>query len=53
MIEKVKGGYRVIGNETHKNLGTFATKAAAEHHQLQVQYFKYAKGKGTDHAKGK
>jgi len=47
MIRKVQGGYRVIGNNTGKNLGTFPSKAAAEKHQLQVQYFMYGKPKGT------
>jgi hypothetical protein len=47
MIKKVKGGYRVIGNNTGKNLGTFKTKAAAAKHQVQVQYFMYGKPKGT------
>lgn len=46
MIKKVKGGYEVVGNNTGKNLGKFPTKAAAEKHQRQVQYFMYGKPKG-------
>lgn len=53
MIRKVKGGFRVIGNNTGKNLGTFPSKAAALHHQQQVQYFMYAKGKGSNRTKTK
>lgn len=44
MIKHLKGaGYRVIGNQSGRNFGTFPTKAAAEKRQLQVQYFKYGK----------
>lgn len=40
-IVKVKGGYRLLSHEG-KNLGTFPTKAAAEKHEREVQYFKHA-----------
>jgi hypothetical protein len=47
MIRKLKSGeYRLysrkVDSRTHKrrNLGTFATRAAAEKHEREVQYFK-------------
>ena len=49
MVKKVKGGYEVIGNNTGKDLGKFASKEAAKNHEQQVRYFMYAdksKGKG-------
>lgn len=46
MIRHLKSaGYRVIGNESGRNFGTFKTKAAAHRRELQVQYFKYGKKK--------
>jgi hypothetical protein len=40
-IGKVKGGYRLYSHKG-KNLGTFGSKAAAEKHEREVQYFKHA-----------
>ena len=47
MIRKLKSGkYRLYSEKTdpktgkRKNLGTFNTRAAAEKHEKQVQYFK-------------
>lgn len=47
MIRKLKSGeYRLYSRKTdaktgkHKNLGTFATKSAAEKHERAVQFFK-------------
>jgi hypothetical protein len=47
MIRKLKGGkYRLYSrkrnpkNGRRRNLGTFATRAAAEKHEREVQYFK-------------
>ena len=40
-IGKVEGGYRLYSGKG-KNLGTFPTKAAAEKHEREVQYFKHA-----------
>lgn len=47
MIRKLKSGqYRLYSRKTdartgkRKNLGTFATRAAAEKHEREVQYFK-------------
>jgi hypothetical protein len=42
-IGKVKGGYRLYSKHGSKNLGTFPTKAAAEKHEREVQYFKHKK----------
>ena len=49
MIRKLKsGGYRLYSPKTdrktgkRKNLGTFKTRAAAEKHEREVQYFKRA-----------
>jgi len=35
-------GYRLLSKKTGKNLGDFPTKAAAEKHEREVQYFKHA-----------
>jgi len=43
-IRKVKGGYRLYSKDGKKNLGTFDTRAGAEKHEREVQYFKH-KGK--------
>ena len=43
-IGKVKDGYRLYSKKGSKNLGTFPTKAGAEKHEREVQYFKH-KGK--------
>ena len=40
-IRKVEGGYRLVSRKG-KNLGTFPTKAGAEKHEREVQYFKHA-----------
>jgi hypothetical protein len=40
-IGKVKDGYRLYSHKG-KNLGTFSSKAAAEKHEREVQYFKHA-----------
>ncbi len=47
MIRKLKSGeYRLYSRKTdpktgrRKNLGTFATRGAAETHEREVQYFK-------------
>jgi hypothetical protein len=48
MIRKLKsGGYRLYSRKTdrktgkRRNLGTFATRAAAEKHERAVQYFQH------------
>jgi hypothetical protein len=40
-IRKVKGGYRLYSKDGKKNLGTFDTRAGAEKHEREVQYFKH------------
>jgi hypothetical protein len=47
MIRKLKSGeYRLYSKKTdpktkkRKNLGTFKTRAAAEKHEREIQYFK-------------
>jgi hypothetical protein len=40
-IGKVKDGYRLYSHKG-KNLGTFSSKAGAEKHEREVQYFKHA-----------
>jgi hypothetical protein len=47
MIRKLRSGeYRLYSRKTdprtgrHRNLGTFATRAAAERHERAVQFFK-------------
>jgi hypothetical protein len=47
MIRKLKsGGYRLYSRKINpstgrrRNLGTFATRGAAEKHEREVQYFK-------------
>jgi len=40
-IVKVKDGYRLLSHNG-KNLGTFPTKAGAQKHEREVQYFKHA-----------
>lgn len=45
MIKKVKGGYNVLSEKKHKNLGgPYKTKAEAEKRLRQVEYFKHNKG---------
>jgi hypothetical protein len=45
MIKKVKGGYKVLSEKTHKNLGgPYKTKAAAKKRLQQVEFFKRKKG---------
>jgi len=48
MIRKLKSGeYRLYSRKVdpktgrRRNLGTFATRAAAEKHEREVQYFKH------------
>jgi hypothetical protein len=48
MIRKLSsGGYRLYSRKTdpktgkRRNLGTFSTRAAAEKHEREVQYFKH------------
>ncbi|MBO9713177.1 hypothetical protein [Sphingomonas sp.] len=48
MIRKLKSGeYRLYSRKTdpdtgkRRNLGTFGTRAAAEKHEREVQYFKH------------
>jgi proteic killer suppression protein len=46
MIRKLKSGWRIYSRKKdpktgkRRNLGTFATRAAAEKHEREVQYFK-------------
>ena len=49
MVRKLKsGGYRLYSRKKdpktgkRRNLGTFASRAAAEKHEKEVQYFKRA-----------
>jgi hypothetical protein len=45
MIKKVKGGYKVLSEKTHKNLGgPYKTKAKAKKRLRQVEFFKRKKG---------
>jgi len=47
MIRKLKSGYRLYSRKKdprtgrRRNLGTFETRAAAEKHEREVQYFKH------------
>lgn len=41
-IVKHGSGYRILSKKTGKNMGTFPTKAAAEKHEREIQYFKHA-----------
>jgi len=40
-IVKHGSGYRLVSKKTGKNLGDFPTKAAAQKHEREVQYFKH------------
>jgi hypothetical protein len=40
-IVKHGAGYRLVSKKTGKNLGDFPTKAAAEKHEREVEYFKH------------
>jgi hypothetical protein len=42
IVRKVKGGYRLYSHKG-KNLGTFDSKAGAEKHEREVNYFKHKK----------
>lgn len=42
-IVKHGNEYRILSKKTGKNMGTFPTKAAAEKHEREIQYFKHAK----------
>jgi hypothetical protein len=45
MIKKVKGGYKVLSEKTHKNLGgPYKTKEEAKKRLRQVEFFKRKKG---------
>jgi hypothetical protein len=45
MIQKVKGGYKVLSAKTGKNLGgPYKTKAQAGKGLRQVEFFKHRKG---------
>ena len=45
MIERVKGGYKVVSEKSGKNLGgPYQTKAEAKKRLQQVEYFKRTKG---------
>lgn len=41
-IVKHGSGYRLLSKKTGKNLGDFPTRAAAEKHEREIQYFKHA-----------
>jgi len=42
MIIKLKSGkFQLMSKKTHKNLGIFDTRTAAESRERQVQYFKH------------
>ena len=43
-IRKVGSQYRLV-SKTGKNLGTFDTRAEAQKHEKQVNYFKYLEAK--------
>jgi hypothetical protein len=45
MIQKVKGGYRVLA-ESGRSMGTYRTKAEAEKRLRQVEMFKHMRKKG-------
>lgn len=42
-IRKTSKGYKVIGNNTGKNLGTYPSRKKAEEREAQVRYFMYGK----------
>ena len=42
IVRKVKGGYRLY-SQKGKNLGKFDSKAGAENHEREVNYFKHKK----------
>lgn len=46
MIRKSGSKYQVQSEKTHRNLGTYSSKKAAEHRLKQVEYFKHAKKSG-------
>ena len=52
MIRKLKSGWRLYSRKKdvltgkRRNLGTFASRAAAEKHERAVQYFKHAMRRG-------
>jgi hypothetical protein len=47
MIKKMGNKYQLQSKTTHKNLGTYSSKAAAQHREKQVNYFKNVKKSGT------
>ena len=44
-IRKVDGKFRLVSKKG-RNLGTFSTRAAAEKHEREVQFFKHRERKG-------
>lgn len=38
--------FQVQSEKTHRNLGTYSSKKAAEHRLAQVEYFKHVKKSG-------
>lgn len=44
-IRKEKGKYVVRSEKTHRNMGSYKTKAAADKRLRQIEYFKHLKGK--------
>jgi len=45
MIEKVKGGYKVVSEKSEKNLGgPYKTLKEAKKRLRQVEFFKHRKG---------
>lgn len=41
IVELSNGDYRLESKETHRNLGTYPTKAGAEKRERAVEYFKH------------
>ena len=49
MIRKIGSHFQVQSEKTHKNLGTYSSKAAAKHRLAQVEYFKHVKSGAIKH----
>lgn len=45
MIRKIGSQYRVLSEKTHRNMGTYPTRAAAEKRLKQVEMFKHMRMK--------
>jgi len=43
-IRKIGNKYRIYSRKTGKNLGTFPSKAAAQKHEREIEYFKHKRG---------